>query len=101
MKLKLTLFQARYIQYLTLIGCSLRSTAGHFFERYNYDGTFKGKEYFGYDGNQIEGMQLREIAIEVLIKNNIDPIISVMDNNIGYEEDSYIKFKNGKNLIKT
>ena len=89
--IKLTLFQARYVQYLTLIGCSMRATAGNFFARYNYDLTQKNEysEYRGFGGNQIEGILLREKAIKVLEDNKIKPFFDVNGNNIGYENNSY------------
>lgn len=91
----MTLFQARYIQYLTLIGCSLRATAGHYYGRYNFDGTQKVtlNDYNGWGGNQLDGIFLREEAINYLTEKGIDPVISVMDNNIGYDEDSYKKWR--------
>lgn len=38
----MTLFQARYIQYLTLKGYSLGGTAGSYYGRYNTDGSNRG-----------------------------------------------------------
>jgi len=36
----MTLFQARYIQLLTLGGCSMRATAGNYYGRYHSDGSY-------------------------------------------------------------
>ena len=87
----MTRFQARYIQYLTLIGYSLRATAGNYYGRYNKDGSNKGlpNNYKGFGGNQMDGIALRERAIEKLLELGIDPVIGIMDNNIGYDDDSY------------
>lgn len=88
--MEMTLFQARYIQWLTLIGCSIRSTAGHFYGRYNQDYSFKGlNTYEGYGGNQLDGIFLREEAIKVLEEKGVDPMFDMSGNNIGYEHDSY------------
>ncbi len=89
----MTLFQARYVQWLTLIGCSLRATAGNYYARYNFDGSFKGNKYEGVGGNQIDGINIRKRAIEALKGFYIEPVISIMDNNIGYDEDSYKKWR--------
>jgi len=91
----MTLFQARYVQWLTLIGCSLRATAGHYYGRYNFDNTNKNtpNDYNGCGGNQLDGIFLRKEAIKVLTENGIDPVISEMDNNIGYDADSYLKWR--------
>lgn len=87
----MTLFQARFIQYLTLNGCSLRATAGYYYSRYNKRLPFD--KYDGVAGSQIDGILLREEAIRFLLKLGVDPIISVYDNNIGYDNDSYAKFR--------
>lgn len=91
----MTLFQARFVQYLTLIGCSLRATAGNYYTRYNFDGTQKvtQNDYNGVDGNQLDGMYLREEAIKILTQKGIDPVISIMCSNIGYDDDSYKKWR--------
>jgi len=91
----MTLFQARFVQYLTLIGCSLRATAGNYYGRYNFDWTRKviPNDYNGWGGNQLDGIFLREEAIKILTEKGIDPVISTMDNNIGYDDDSYKKWR--------
>lgn len=96
--LAMTLFQARFIQYLTLKGCSLRATAGYYYARYNSDNSqrFPSYKYNGVKGSQIDGILLREEAIAFLSALGIDPIISVYDNNIGYDNDSYEKFRLNK-----
>lgn len=80
----MTLFQARYVQFLTLSGCSLRATAAHYYDRYDYDGNYKrGKGFdglFTYGGNQIDGIELRKEAIKVLRENNRNINIGVYDN---------------------
>lgn len=97
----MTRFQARYVQYLTLVGCSLRATAGNYYGRYNSNGTCKNKpnNYDGWGGNQLDGIFLRKNAIKTLSELGIDPIISVYDNNIGYEDDSYNLWR-GKSIKK-
>lgn len=100
----MTLFQARFIQYLTLVGCSIRATAGNYYARYDGDGIQHKKriDYDGWGGNQLDGMFLRERAIDVLKARGVDPVIGVYDNNIGYEDDSYEKFRmKQKNRIQT
>ena len=80
----MTLFQARFIQWLTLNQCSIRATAGNYDARYNADGSQKTvKEiYKGYGGNQVDGMLLRDKAIEVLEENNIEPFFDTMGTDI-------------------
>lgn len=84
----MTLFQARFIQYLTLIGCSIRATAGNFYARYKY--VYEGEvvtyvqhrgEYHGYGGNQIDGILLREEAIAVLTAHKILPHFDTMGHS--------------------
>ncbi len=69
--MKLTLFQARYIQWLTLIGCSLRATAGNFYSRYKSDLSQKINPtiYEGFGGSQLDGIFLRESTIEKTTMN--------------------------------
>lgn len=96
---KMTLLQARWIQYLTLTGCSLRATAGNFYERYAplSDGSYMYHRsefpYMGFGGNQFDGCCLREEALEVLKAHGVKPYFNVDGNAIGYDEDSYEKFK--------
>ena len=80
----ITLFQARFIQWLTLNQCSLRATAGNYYARYNFDGTQKkNKVYYEMSGgNQYDGLFLRKKAIEVLRKNKIEPHFEVMGTDI-------------------
>ena len=88
---EMTLFQARFVQWLTLTGCSLRATAGYYYGRYNDNNEYKGiiNDYDGYGANQLDGIRLRELAIKTLLEHNIVPIISVYDNNIGYDDNDY------------
>jgi len=64
----MTLFQARFVQWLTFKGYSLRMTAVLYYSRYNIDGTQKNKEddYGFFCGNQIDGIFLRVAAIKCL-----------------------------------
>lgn len=73
----MTLFQARFIQWLSLIGCSQRAIAGNYYGRYNEDGTRRNvpNDYEGFGGNQIDGILLVEEAIKTLIKHGKDPIM--------------------------
>jgi hypothetical protein len=76
---KLTRFQARYIQFLSLNDCSLRAIAGNFYGRYNDDMTRKNcvNDYDGWGANQLDGIELVEACIEYFKKEGIDPLISV------------------------
>lgn len=84
----MTLFQARFIQWLVLhVGCSLRATAGNYYGRYDRSGKFRGvvNDYEGWDGNQLDGILLSKKAIQVLKANGAKPYFTVCD----YELDEY------------
>jgi len=99
MRKEMTLFQARFVQWLTLKGCSLRATASYYRDRYDQGLPFGSKVVgpFTVGGNQVDGILLRTEAIDLLKEKGIDPVIGVYDNNIGYEEDSYEKWKQNLN----
>ena len=80
----MTLFQARFIQWLTLNGASQRATVGNYFARYNFNGTQKTykEEYLGFGENQLDGIFLREEAVKVLKKHNIEPYFEVAGTDI-------------------
>lgn len=80
----MTLFQARFIQWLTLHQCSLRATAGNYYARYNEDGTQKkNKEHYEmFGGNQLDGILLRKEAIKILQKHKIEPYFEEMGTDI-------------------
>lgn len=83
----MTLLQARFIQFFTLIGCSMRSTAGNYYARYNPDGSLNvGGVYKGIGGNQIDGIILREEAIVVLQSKGIVPGFDVNGTDLTYED---------------
>ena len=79
----MTIFQARFVQWLTLKGCSLRATAGYFAERYDrvdgeyvqtgnvYDST--SSDLFSPSGNQLDGIFIREKAIHILNQQGVEP----------------------------
>lgn len=69
--MELSLFQARYVEYLDKKGCTWRAMGGNFFARYNDDLTQKTKyePYRGFGGNQIDGMDLTEAAIKTFEKH--------------------------------
>ena len=87
----MTLFQARYIQWLTLNQCSLRATAGNYYARYNVDGTQKTirEEYKGCYGNQLDGIFLRKDAIKLLESKGEETFFDEMGTNI----EDYDKWK--------
>ena len=87
----MTLFKARFIQWLTLNQCSLRATAGNYYARYNFDGTQKKikKDYPEFGGNQLDGIFLRKKAIKILQNHNIEPLFEEMGTDI----EDYDKFR--------
>jgi hypothetical protein len=82
--MKMTRFQARYVQWLTLIGCSLRATAGNYYGRYNDDGTNKNQpnSYESVGGNSLDGADLRREAISVLLAAGIEPYFNDMADEL-------------------
>lgn len=85
----MTLFQARFIQWLTITGCTARVTAGTYYARYNVDGTQKKikEEYNGLMSNQLYGVDLRMSALKVLECHGIEPYFDSMGTDIeDYEE---------------
>lgn len=95
----MTLFQARYVQYLTLIGCSIRATSGYFFGRYTLVSNHKTfryinnngvNEYKGYGGNQIDGILIRQEAIKVLEEKGIAPHFTCYGSDL---EEEYEEFR--------
>ena len=94
--MELTRFQARYIQWLTLIGYSQRATAREFFNRYNEDDLSlrvpKGKEEIG---NQMSGIFLRQHAIDYLNYHGIDSMFEI--SGVDEEMISYCQFKRKSN----
>ena len=90
--IELTRFQVRYIQWLTLIGYSLRATARDFFNRYNEnDLSLRNPRGTEEIGNQLSGIFLRENAIDYLNHYGIDPMFEVM--GVDEEMISYCKHK--------
>lgn len=90
----MTRFQARYVQWLSVIGCTLRATAGHYYRRYDGNDNFRGEEYEGSGGNQIDGFILRERAYEVLKSVDGEPLyLEPYGVEIDGMEFSYCKWK--------
>jgi len=76
----MTLFQARYIQWMTFKNYSLRAISRNYYSRYNTDGTQKEIKTFheNSSGNQMDGIFLRREAIRALKRNNIEPLFDEM-----------------------
>ncbi len=98
MNYKLTLFQARYIQFHVLVGGSTRDTASWFFERYDIaeDGSFYCSGRIADCmtlGHIADGLFLRELAIEKLKENGITPYFDRWGAEINYGYQAYREWR--------
>lgn len=96
----MTRLQARYVQYLTLIGCSLRATHMHYRNRYEHGARWTEAPHWTWGGNQMTGILLRKEAIEHLKSAGIEPHMNEMGNDIGYEQDSYKNWRNDQRTTR-
>lgn len=106
----MTLFQARFVQCLTLIGYSIRATDGYFSERYSLEGdkyVQTGNPFdktssglFSPPGNQIHGIVIRESAIKTLKEHGIEPYFDWTGSHIGHGHDNYSDWKKRQKRAK-
>ena len=70
---KLQILWILYLRHEKFCGCSWRSLAANFYNRYNKDNTFKSLEererfdIMTFGGNQIDGMYLERLAVQQLV----------------------------------
>lgn len=111
----MTRFQARYIQWLTLKGCSIRATAGYFYERYegvlqdirmivyvqkgNPFGSTAG-DFFSPSGNQLDGILLREEAIDLIESWDEKPYFTTMGTEDSVAGETYEDYTNYEQIRK-